>query len=317
MTYSAKKTQGLGLLVLLFALAEAVAAQVSHPEFEAASVRQTTASGRMSMGGVRKGGPGSSDPGRIVYEAVPLVRLLLDAYEIDADQLSGPGWATTFGGADTRYDVQAVLPAGADARQIAEMLRNLLIERFHIVVHRQQRQSAGYALVAARSGPLLSPSRGPVSAADRGVAGPGGEYKLDTPATDAFPPLFPWAKFGASTRDGVIRMRFRDFAMPELASHLSFILAARVVDDTSLRSSYDFTFKFAPPERGMAEVRAIAGAPRDRHLMYINAPDESQLACVPTLSSALEKQLGLKLEARRVPVDVLVIDHANKTPDEN
>jgi uncharacterized protein (TIGR03435 family) len=174
-------------------------------------------------------------------------------------------------------------------------------------------------LLVAKSGPRLKESRGPIADTERGVAESNGGYKLNNSnlEADGFPRLYPWTNVGVATLNGVIRMRFRDYTMGQLTDYLSNTLGARIKDDTSLGEKYDFTLEFSPPDYGIARIRAVMPTPRDRNLMFINAPDDSQLACAPILSSALEKQSGLRLEAKKVTVDVLVIDHVDKLPIAN
>jgi len=310
--------QRLGLITYFFFVTTLAPAQLVGLEFDAASVHPAPAARQRVTGiGKRTGGPGTSDPDRIVWESVPIARLLVESFGVDADQILGPLWATTFSDAAMRYDIQATLPTGVSAQQVDDMLKNLLTERFHLTVHREPRKVAGYALVLSRTGPKLNQSRGPVSSAERGATDANGAYKLNNVAADGFPRLFPWANFGASMKNSLMRMRFRDFKLAELASDLSYIVATHVEDDTSLHAEYDFTLEYPLPEHGMARIRALTGVPKDKHLAFIREADESQLECVPILSSALEKQLGLRLEARKITVDALVIDHLEKVPEEN
>jgi uncharacterized protein (TIGR03435 family) len=241
----------------------------------------------------------------------------MDAYRVPLDQISGPDWATKIVGTDAHYDIQATLPGGVNAQQLASMLQNLLAERFHLAVHHQTKQVTGYFLVVAKSGPKLKESPGPVAQSERGVAGPDGGYNPNNFEADGFPRLFPGKNRGATMSHGVVRMRFRDFTTEQLADELASSLAARVNDDTSLAGKYDFTFEVEPVGSGIAAARLVMGAPTDRNLMFINPPDESQSASPPVFSSALEKQLGLKLEAKKITIDLLVIDHVDKIPVEN
>lgn len=124
---------------------------------------------------------------------------------------------------------------------------------------------------------------------------------------------------GGTFKDGVVRIRFRDYPLFDLTQQLSFALAAHVMDRTGLGGKYDFTLEFTPAENGflvgiLATLPLSAGqtAPLNK-----NGPDPGQLDSVSIVSSAMEKQLGLKLEAARIAVDTLVIDHVEKTPTEN
>ncbi len=98
-----------------------------------------------------KGGPGTSDPGRISYNYF-LKSILMKAWDLPADQLAGPAWLS-----DTSdyYAITATLPAGTSREQFQKMLQNLLIERFQIKLHHETRNFPGYELVVAPGGPKL------------------------------------------------------------------------------------------------------------------------------------------------------------------
>jgi uncharacterized protein (TIGR03435 family) len=84
-----------------------------------------------------------------------LIRL---AYQVKDYQISAPAWM-----AAEKYEIAAVMPAGATRSQAPEMLRTLLEERFHLKLHRETRKLAAYALVAAKGGPKLTPSAVPAN----------------------------------------------------------------------------------------------------------------------------------------------------------
>jgi uncharacterized protein (TIGR03435 family) len=104
---------------------------------------------------------------------------------------------------------------------------------------------------------------------------------------------------------GIQQGRFRSSALPleYLASNLAYLLARPVLDKTGLTGKYDFTLVFAP-ELLQGNSTAAAGA------------DVSSPSDAPSLPTALQEQLGLRLEAAKAPVDYLVVDHAEK-PDAN
>src|SRR5262245_30041888 len=100
-----------------------------------------------------RGGPGTTDPGRISFTNVSLVNVLLRAYDLKAFQLSAPDWMSS-----ERYDITAQVPSGASQEQCNRMLQTLLTERFHMVLHRDTRELQGFELVAGRGGLKLKPS---------------------------------------------------------------------------------------------------------------------------------------------------------------
>ena len=293
-----------------------VSAAPAKVEFEVASVRPS-ASGA-GRGGPARGGPGTSDPERLIYEHVLFRRLLMDAYGVQFDQIKGPDWATAQAdGGGALFDISAKIPAGATTEQVATMLQNLLEERFQLAVHHETTQSSGYQLVVAKGGPKLRESAGPLSESERGKPVTG-RVNLET-ETDGFPQLFPGRNMGGTFKDGTVRMRIRDYALSDLVEQFSFALASHIVDRTGLSGKYDFTLEFTPPENGflVGILATLPLATGQTASLNRNGPDPGQLDSVSVVSSAMEKQLGLKLEATKIAVDMLVIDHAEKTPTEN
>jgi uncharacterized protein (TIGR03435 family) len=100
---------------------------------------------------------------------------------------------------------------------------------------------------------------------------------------------------------------------------LSFVLAAHLTDRTGLGGKYDFTLEFTPPENGfmVAIPATLPLSPGQTAPLNKGGPNPAQQDAVPIISSAMEKQLGLKLEGTKIAVDTLVIDHVEKTPTEN
>src|SRR5579872_2837689 len=119
--------------------------------FDAASVKPSNQAG--GSFGRTMGGPGTTDPGRIHYANMSLKSLLLIAYEVNDFQIEGPGWIDT-----DRFDIDATLHAGATRVQFREMLRDLLVERFQITLHREKKAAPAYTLVVDRNGPRITRS---------------------------------------------------------------------------------------------------------------------------------------------------------------
>jgi uncharacterized protein (TIGR03435 family) len=285
-------------------------AQTSTPlRFEVASVRpaglKAPYSGIAAAGDVR-GGPGTSDPTRMTFTWVLVRKLLMNAFSLPLDQISGSDWVM---GQDARFDISAIVPAGATKEQANEMLLNLLKERFHLTYHSEKKNFDLYALNVAKGGPKLraaAPAAGPLPDAPR----PG---TIVTPAPvdrDGFPQL-PAGRpgFQGKTENGVNRWTFRMETPQQLLSALQFALSpSRTVDKTGLTGTYDFTLEFSS---------AGLPGPMGRGFGVTPAGEAGQPDAAPDLFTALEKQLGLKLEKSKTQLDVIVIDHMDKVPTEN
>jgi len=247
--------------------------------FEVASVRRANP---QTVGGGLRGGPGTDDPGRIAYSNMPLVSVLINAYHVQPFQISGPDWLKT-----ERYDIAAKIPEGVTQSQYDLMLQILLAERFHLVLHHETRDFRAYELVAGKNGPKLKESV-PNTGADQAIPP---ALKDLAPATRSM----VLAGMPLATSTGVL-MAGRGRFVKELVEDLSLILGAPVVDRTGLAGKYDYTLEFERPQ-GVAPSATAGTAPGD-------SP--------PTVLTAVQEQLGLKLEEKKLPFDVLVVDRAEK-----
>jgi uncharacterized protein (TIGR03435 family) len=292
--------------------------------FEVASVKPAAPITGNRIQVMMRGGPGTPDPGQITYTNVTVKNVLMNAYGVKGFQISGPSWLES-----ERYDIVAKLPRGATKEEFMAMLQNLLAERFKLTLHREKKDLPMYALVVGKNGPKLKESVEEPTPAEGDAPKAGGP--ADGPVVmgrmamgkDGFPVLPPGAGGRGSTAimlmNGNARMTASKQSMAGLAEMLSGQLDLPVVDMTGLTAKYDFTLYFAPealvgmrlgapPNPGPPPGEGGGGVPD------ASAPDAQSN---PSLFTALQEQLGLKLEQRKGPVDLLVIDHLEKAPIEN
>ena len=284
----------------LLMLAAAARAQSPSPklEFEVASVKPAGPQAGVPRPVRIVGGPGTEDPGRITFSRYTLKGLIASAYDVKDYQVAGPSWLDT-----ERYDVVAKIPEGATKEQVNRMLQNLLADRFKLTLHHIAKEFRLYELVVGKNGPKLKASVEDPSAANT-AGGRGSPIPIGKDGLPAMPP----------GRRGMIQMQMpgrRRIAgsvqsMTDLADWLGNQVGAPVVDKTALSGTYDFTLDFAlGPGRGVDALVAPGASPTD------NTAD------VPNFFSALQEQLGLKLEQKTGPLDVLVVDQAEKVPTDN
>ena len=293
---------------LLLAI-EVAAAQSAPagPEFEAASVKPADIEVRI---GPLRGGPGTSSPGQISGVAT-LKALLLRAYRLKDYQISGPGWMDS-----ARYEIAAKVPQGATREQVSHMWQALLAERFGLRVHRETKELAMYALLKTKNGVKLKRDDRDDTASD---AADTTEFSPNiVKGADGFPDLAAGQKLPRSYEivvggtDGILyKLWAHRETMELLADRLSAQLSRPVVDETGLTDTYDFALSWAMETGGRIPR---TGPP----------PDEIDMHDVPVMTepglsifTALPAQLGLRLEARRGPVEILVIDNAEKIPTGN
>ena len=228
----------------------------------------------------------------------PLQVLIHSAYQVEDNQVSGaPAWLTS-----ERYDIEAKMESSVverirklsdDERSATRerMLQALLAERFKLAVHRETKELPEYALVIAKSGPKLQEAK-PGETYPNGIKGPDG-----------------------IARAGFMRMGRGDLtaqglSMSTVVRLLSQQLGRTVLDKTGLTGIYDFTLKWTPDESQDGPLRGPEpGQPG-------SGSSPSSDSSGPSIFTAIQEQLGLKLEPQKGPVEVLVIDHVEK-PSEN
>jgi uncharacterized protein (TIGR03435 family) len=228
---------------------------------------------------------------RFTATNVTLKMLIQNAYGIKSEaQLSGgPPWISSekfdIEAKEDDAEVEALKKLSPDQRweQIRLREQSLLADRFKLKVSHETMDLSGYSLVVARNGPKIS------SAAADGAR----------PGSKAFP--------GEGIRIlGRGHLVGQNADTNTLTDVLSMLLSRVVVDNTGLKDKYDFALQWTPDE---GEADRIGGAP-----MWTGPPPSTALG--PSIFTAIQEQLGLKLESRKVPMDVLVIDHIEK-PSEN
>jgi len=284
----------------------AAMAQTESPVFDAVSVKPAE-KGRGT--GPLRGGPGTSSPGQLSWTA-SLRALLMRAYELKTYQIEGPAWMDS-----ERYEIAAKIPAGATNGQVALMLQALLGERFRLAAHRETKELPIYALVVGKNGPKFQESP-PAPAADDGTPARPVAPKL-TRGADGFPDMVPGAEVARSYEvvvggsDGVwYKLWARRETMQQLADRLSGQLNRAVVDRTELPRQYDFTLSWTMDGSGIPRT----DPPPDQMESHSGA-----VLSDPGLSifTAIQAQLGLKLEQRRGPLEMLIVEKVERIPTGN
>ncbi|HKE26669.1 MAG TPA: TIGR03435 family protein, partial [Bryobacteraceae bacterium] len=307
-------------------------------EFEVATIKPSAPPGNGPIRIGSRGGPGSGDPGRVTYSFSRIRDLMVDAYNVKFYQISGgPDWLDS-----ERFDIVAKIPEGTTKEQARVMLQNLLADRFKLTIHRETKELPMYALTVGPKGPKLKettvqdppPSDPAMPAAGRGDGPPPprpggrGGLKLGADGCPETPPMAAGRRgnFMMITPNGACFISNAE-TMAGLVTQLSNQFGKAVVDQTGLTGKYDFKLRFDPSsiprgsggggfgpimiKDGPPVGAGPAGDPANRV-----APD-SGVDPPPTIFAALQEQLGLKLEAKKGPVEMLVIDHVEKTPTEN
>jgi uncharacterized protein (TIGR03435 family) len=248
------------------------------PEFDVISIRANKDNAQMSVNGTfRMRFVAATSPDGYSATSVSLKSLIVTAYGGKPDQISGgPGWIDT-----NRYDIEAKVVAadGATPQPLTReqsnlMLRSLLADRFKLVVHNETKEQPIYELVIAKGGSKLQEAKSDDSNPN-GVKGP-----------DVV------ARAGMTMSMGPGHLKGPALQLASLISWLSSQLGRPIVDKTGLTGKYNIDLHWTPdPGPGSEDA-----APSD--------------ASGPSIFTAVQEQLGLKLNSTKGPVETLVIDHA-------
>ncbi len=255
--------------------------------FEVASIKSDRYSSRMYRFGWY-----SSE--RFSATGATLQYLIREAYGVENNQIIGaPNWVNS-----KRYDIEAKVDKSVaeelqkgnlDQRTLKymRMLQALLVDRFKLTLHRESKELPVYDLVIAKKGPKLQEAK----AGDtypNGIEG-GGPHMIQI-------------------RTG--QLIGQALSIADLVRQLSRPLGRTVLDKTGLTGNYDFNLKWTPDESQLPMLDGTESGQQGTG--YAAAPASTG----PSIFTAIQEQLGLKLESKKGPVEVLVIEHVEE-PSEN
>ena len=297
-------------VVLLGAAVVAFAQAKPQPVFEVASVRVSRAGTRPSQ---------RVTPDRVDLTATSIRSVLLRAFQVNERLLFGPEWLR-----EVRLDIHATIPSGAAREHVPDMLRALLVDRLGLVARSEQRPMDAYELVIGRNGVTMQ------------------EAKPANELTKVFPvePSLPSSSFNdvrtgegddqvrtmmlptgirTITARSVHETRYTErrtteitairMSMAELSTLLTSNLDQFVLDRTGLKGVYQFKIELPPDQRAVRSLLSRG----------ITADVKGTPLSEPTgvsVEKAIEA-LGLRLEKRRVPFTVVVVDKIDRVPTAN
>jgi uncharacterized protein (TIGR03435 family) len=243
------------------------------PEFEVASLKPNPS-----------GFPGFSiiplPGGKLNANNISLKRLIAVAYSVTDFQIFGNvPWLES-----DRYDMEARAAGPASLLQLRLMLRTLLADRFKLKFHRETRELRIYSLTLAKASP-----GGPGL-----VEIPNGECSSESTSQPALPNGTPCGVVNM----GPGRINGQRGRISQLADRLSTLLSVTVVDKTGLQGFYNITMTWTAD-------------PETERLLTGERPPASDVPG-PSVFTAIQQQLGLKLVAGKGPVDAIVIDSVEK-----
>jgi uncharacterized protein (TIGR03435 family) len=232
--------------------------------------------------------PGKSDMGTMLLfrldgftaKGMNLKSLIKEAYGIENDQILGaPNWLNT-----ESYDIEAKVD-GADATALGKlsdeqrklMFQSFLRERFQLKTHWEKKELPILALVVAKNGPKLHEAK-PGDTYPDGIKGPDGK-------PEGHAGMMMW---------GNDRLTGQGISIAQMVQPLTQQLDRTVVDQTGLTGKYDVELRWTPDNTSTPSTGPDRGIAAD--------------SPTPSIFTAMQEQLGLKLESHKAPVEVLVID---------
>lgn len=226
-------------------------------------------------------------PDGFTARGVTLRKIVQEAYGVyEEDRMNGgPDWLTS-----EKFDIEAKIDS-ADAAGFKDfsleqrrlMLQKLLADRYKLAVHHETKELPVYALIVAKNGPKFQESKpdtideGPIKGMD-----------------------------GHVTRSKRGQLEVNGISMKGLANLLHFSVGQTVVDQTGLKGRYDLSLQWTPDDVAAPMPKTAEG----------NQPEAAPELSGPSIFTAVQKQLGLKLEPTKSPLDTIVIDHVEH-PSEN
>jgi uncharacterized protein (TIGR03435 family) len=259
------------------------------PKFEAADIHPSAKSANAFAR------PSPVRNGRYEIKNASMVDLIAIGYGFSADKVvGGPNWVEL-----DRFDVAAKVPSNTTPEAQKQMLQALLEDRFHLVTRKETRALPSFALTVGKK-PQLKEAEGSEEsgchpkAAGSGPPAMGGVIlsTMDSSGKQTTIALGPGM---------TIQMMCRKMTMETFASSLRSMIGANlgpnpVRDETGLKGAFNFDFSYS---------------------MQMIGPMPSDTGERISFNTALERQLGLKLEERQVPTPVLVVETVDRKPSEN
>jgi len=242
------------------------------------------------------------DGAQVRIVALPLRDYIVRADRMKLYQVTGPEWLSS-----EKFDVNAKLPEGSTPDQIPEMLQALLAERFQLKLHHDQKELPVYALTVGKP-PLKLQESAPDATAgeprkgDANIAISGSEAGVSVDLGNGSSYTFSNGKF-----------EVKKFTMDMLARQLERYVDRPIVDMTGIKGNYDLSVTVTQEDAQTMLIHAAVNAGVVLPPQVLRAGENGSIA---SLIDGLQ-QLGLKMEARKAPLDILVVDQASKTPTEN
>ena len=207
--------------------------------------------------------PIHSSPTSVTMRSVTLKSAIAWSWSVMDNEIQGPGWLDR-----DYYDVIAKTGAPRTEDELRRMFQTVLAERFGVNVHRERKEMQAWVLTVDRKG-----------------------LKMTETAAEGESLIAPQPKGMA--------LAMQKTSMSEIATLISRLLQAPVVDETHLRGRYDAMFEMT------------------KYAQDMHPADGVTVDMAGVMTTALREELGLRIELQKTAVDIIVVDHAEKLPQAN
>jgi uncharacterized protein (TIGR03435 family) len=286
-------TAALGVLTSLVIFGQAPPAKL---EFEVASVRPSQPVGQNQVAiGLHM------DGSQVHILSFTVQDLMARAYTVKRYQVTGPDWTRT-----ERFDLNAKLPVGATSDQIPAMLQAFLADRFQLKMHRDKKEQPVYAITLGKPPLTLKPTPSEANATESKGA-------VNVAAAASAAGVSVDLGNGSYYTFADNQFDIKKVSMDMLATILERYVERPILNLTDLKGNYDLTFKVTQEDYQVMMIRAAVNTGMTLPPQALSLLDNGSAS---PLFDAMQ-QVGLKLDARKAPLELLVIDQVSKTPTDN
>jgi uncharacterized protein (TIGR03435 family) len=295
------------------------------PAFEVATIRpappimeiiQQLQSGKAKIGM-------NVDGARVDMGFTSLADLMRIGFRVKQYQIQGPDWM-----AQQRFEIQAKIPDGVSQDLVPEMLQALLADRFKLTYHRDKKELPVYALIIGKGGLKLTEASStpdaplPDTPGAMSIGTEKGPMKIVQDGKGGSE--MQGGQFSGTMRTSVsatgIHLEITKARISELVDLLTGLVDKPVVDMTDLKGAYQVSLDLPMDDLVILAQRNAAQLglqlPTQPQAAGANPADLASTPGGAAIFQAIEK-MGLKLDARKAPVDTIVVDHLEKNPTEN
>jgi uncharacterized protein (TIGR03435 family) len=283
--------------IVCFLLLSAITFAQVPTTFEVASIRPSSEQATQVSAGLRVAGSQVRVTGMSLKDYIGM------AYGVKPQQIEGPDWI-----GQARFDLAATIPAGGSSAQLEQMFQSLLAERFKMTMHRETKEFPVYALGVAKGGAKIQPS-----AASPEPVTTEKQPEVNVAAGGSSAGVGADLGGGSSFMLGNNRLEVKKLAMTDFAEVLTRFVDRAVINETGLTGRYDIVLELAPEDYMPVMIRSAVNSG------VVLPPQALRMldgANADPFSNPL-RNVGLTLESRKAPLDVIVVDAIAKTPTEN